>query len=100
MPGSGVFRLQQTCRKANACPTADTRKNGDVLLATVLVGHDVADDAGRSLELVKFLTRLGIDRLQIALKRTVEDNVAGRRQCSAPCGELLLVGPHDLAGLA
>src|SRR5450432_4168354 len=100
MPGGGVFRLQQTSRQTDAGPTADAGQHGNELLAAVFIGHDVADDAGRGLELVEFLTRLGIDRLQIAFQRTVEYHATGRRQRAAPRGELLLVGPHDLAGLA
>src|SRR6185437_8519233 len=100
MPGRGVFGLQQTGRKADARPTADAGENGHVLLAAVLIGHDVADDAGRGLELVEFLARLGVDSLQVAFERAVEHHAAGRCESTAPCGELLLFGPDDLAGLA
>src|SRR6516165_7338845 len=50
-----VMRVGETSRKANAGPAADTRQHRDVLLAAMLVGHDVADDARWRLELVKFL---------------------------------------------
>src|SRR5258708_29491583 len=100
MPGGGVFGLQQTGRQADAGPTTDAGKYGNVLLAAVLIGHDVADDAGRGLELVEFLTGLGIDGLQVAFERAVEHDVAGGCQRAAPGGEFLLVGPRDLAGLA
>src|ERR1041385_8020794 len=61
-----VGRVGQPGRKADAGPAADAREHRDVQLAAVLVGHHVADDAGRSLELVKLLAGLGIDRLEIA----------------------------------
>ena len=52
-------RIGETSRKADAGPAADARENGDVLLAVVLVGDHVADDAGRSLELVELLAVVG-----------------------------------------
>src|SRR5262245_27675084 len=47
--------VRQARRKTDARPAADAGENGDILLAAVLVGGDVADDAGRGLELVELL---------------------------------------------
>src|SRR3984885_11709641 len=58
MPGGGVLRLQQTGRKTDARPATDTRQHANILLAAMFIGHHVADDAGRGLELVEFLARL------------------------------------------
>src|SRR5262245_16192681 len=62
----------------------------------MLPGVDVADDAGRGLELVQFLTRLGIDSLQISFERSVEHDVARCREGTAPHRERLRIRPHDL----
>src|SRR4051794_24918414 len=59
----------QAGREADAGPAADTRQHRNVLPAVVLVGRDVADDAGRSLELVELLAGLGVDGLEIAFER-------------------------------
>src|SRR6185437_16153880 len=59
--------------EADASPSADAGQHRDELLAIMLVGRDVADDAGRGLELVKLLARLGVDCLQVAFQRSVED---------------------------
>src|SRR5438034_6208465 len=48
-------RIRQASRKTDTGPAADTREDRNVLLAVVLVGRDVADDAGRGLELIEFL---------------------------------------------
>src|SRR5450755_80976 len=93
-------RIGQTGRKADAGPAADAGQHRHILLAAMLVGRDVADDAGRGLELVEFLARLGIDRLEIALQRAVEHHAAGGGERPRPDRELLLVRPGDLAGLA
>src|SRR5262245_15786764 len=99
--GAEAFgRLGQTGRETNARPATDAREHGYVLPAAVLIGRDVADDAGRSLELVEFLARLGIDCLEVAFERSVEHHAAGGRECAGPHGELLFVRPDDLAGLA
>src|ERR1051326_8082410 len=95
-----VGRVGQPGRKADAGPAAHARANSDVLPAAVLAAHHVADYAGRSLELVEFLARLGIDRLEITFQRAVEHDAARGRQRAGPDRELLLLGPHDLAGLA
>ena len=72
--------VSQAGREANTCPPADTGQHGNVLLTAMLVGGDVADDAGRSLELVELLARLGVDRFQLAFQRPVEDDAAGGRE--------------------
>ena len=91
-------RVGQAGCEADAGPAANTRENADVLFAAVLVGVDVADDARRGLELVEFLARLGIDRLEIAFERSVEHDAAGGRERSGPYRELLRHRPDDLAG--
>src|SRR6201989_318688 len=90
------LRIGETRGKADTRPTADARENGDVLPAALLIGHHVSDDAGRGLELVELLARLGIDSLQVAFQRSVEDNAAGRRESSRPHRELILVRQDDL----
>src|SRR5579859_4101894 len=72
----------QAGRKANTCPTADAGQNGNVLPAVMLVCRDVADDAGRGLELVELLAGLGVDRFQIAFQRSVKYDAAGGRKCA------------------
>src|SRR5256885_14546478 len=49
----------QTCGKADTRPAADAGQHGHILPAALLIGRDVADDARRGLELVKFLAGLG-----------------------------------------
>src|SRR5678816_191939 len=59
---------------ADARPATDAREHGDVLLAVgPHVRHRVADDARRGLELPDLLTGLGVERLEPALHRAVED---------------------------
>src|SRR5262245_65635977 len=91
-------RIRETGRQTDTGPAADARKDRDVLLAVILVGRDVADDAGRSLELVELLAGLGVDGLQIAFERAVEHHAAGSGQGTRPHRELLLDRPDDLAG--
>ena len=57
-----VMRIGETSGKADPGPAAYTGQHGDVLLATVLVGHHVADDTRWRLELVQLLAGLGINR--------------------------------------
>ena len=45
----------QTGGKADARPSTDAGQDRNILLPAMLIGGDVADDAGRSLELEKFL---------------------------------------------
>src|SRR6266704_1499711 len=60
--------LLQARGKADAGPAADAGEHADVLLALVLPGIHVADDAGRSLELVQLIGDVvRIDALQVAL---------------------------------
>src|SRR5215470_2373332 len=63
--------IRQPGGKTDTRPAADAGQNRDVLLATVLIGRHVSDDAGRRLELVEFLAGLGVDGLQIAFERAV-----------------------------
>ncbi len=92
-------RLGEPCRKADAGPAADAGEHGDVLLAVMLVRGHIADDAGRSLELVELLAGLGVHGLEIALKRSVEHHAARGRECAGPDRELLGDRPDDLSGL-
>src|ERR1700722_5106169 len=57
--------LRETGCHADAGPSADAGENGDVLLAAMLIGHDVADDAGRRLEAIKLLAGRRIDGLEV-----------------------------------
>src|SRR5712664_4395269 len=100
LPCSGTLRGQQPGRETDAGPAADAGQYRHVLPAALLIGGDVADDARRGLELVEFLARLGVDRLEIALERAVEHHAAGGGERPRPDRELLLVRPGDLAGLA
>ena len=68
VPGLRIFRLKRPCGQADPRPAADARQHRHILPAAMLVGHDVADDARRSLELIKLLAGLGVDRLQIAFQ--------------------------------
>src|SRR5258706_5974113 len=99
LPFSCTLRGQQPRRKADACPTADAGQYRHVLFAALLISCDVADDAGRGLELVEFLARLGIDRLQVAFKRSIEHHPTGGSECTRPERELIPVLPHDPASL-
>src|SRR5690349_15715727 len=87
----------ETGRHADAGPAADTGEHCDILLALVRVGVDVADDPRRRLEAIQLLAVLRIDRLQIALQRAVEDDVAGGRKRARPHRERFRIGPEDLA---
>src|SRR5215468_12262548 len=83
-------RIGQTGCQANTRPAADARKHCDILPAALLIGRDVADDAGRSLELVEFLARLGVDCLEVAFERSVEHHAAGGCERARPDRELFL----------
>src|SRR5262245_2547138 len=91
VPGCRVVGIEQAGCKTDSRPAADTRQHGNILLAIVLKGIDVADDARRSLELVKFLARLGIHRLEVALERAVEHDAARSCQRAGPHRELFRV---------
>src|SRR5258708_5086067 len=52
--------LGQTRSHADPGPAADTRQDGDVLLAALRVGVDIADDAGGCLEPVELLAGLNV----------------------------------------
>src|SRR5262249_3241844 len=65
--------IRQPRGKTDAGPAADAGQDRNVLLATMLIGGHVADDAGRCLELVEFLAGLGVDGLEVAFERAIED---------------------------
>src|SRR5262249_34486465 len=92
--------IRQPGGKTDTCPAADAGQDRNVLLATMLIGRHVSNDAGRRLELVEFLARLGIDGLEVAFERSVEHHAAGGRQGARPDRELFRQRPDDLAGLA
>src|SRR5690242_8914867 len=71
--GAETFgRLGQAGCEADTGPAANAGQDGNELPAAVFIGRDVADDAGRGLELVELLARLGVDRLEVAFQRSVE----------------------------
>src|SRR5215470_7587929 len=70
--------IRQPGGKTDTCPAADAGQNRDVLLAAMLIGGHVADDAGRRLELVELLARLGVDGLEVAFERAIEDHASSR----------------------
>src|SRR5262245_5375992 len=92
--------IRQPGGKTDTCPAADAGQDRNVLFAAMLIGGDVADDAGRGLELVEFLAGLGVDGFEIAFERTVEHHASSRCQGTRPDRELLFDRPDDLAGLA
>jgi hypothetical protein len=73
-------RIRQARREADTGPAANAGEDRNVLLAALLVGRHVSNDAGRGLELVELLARLGVNGFEIALQRPVEHHAAGRRQ--------------------
>src|ERR1700752_732075 len=77
LPFSRTLRAHQPGRQADTGPAAHAGQHGYLLPATLLKGRDVADDAGRGLELVELLARLGIDRLEVTFKGSVEHHAAG-----------------------
>src|SRR5262245_7842789 len=85
--------IRQAGGKTDTCPAADAGQNRDVLLATMLIGGDVSDDARRRLELVEFLAGLGVDGLEIAFERAVEHHASSRCQGTRPDRELLFDRP-------
>ena len=72
----GRLLLHEARGEADAGPAADAGQHADILLAVVHPGVDVADDARRGLEPVELATVAGVDRLQVALERAVEHDVA------------------------
>src|SRR6266699_4511060 len=94
----GWFR--QPGGKTDTCPAADAGQDRNVLLATMLIGRHVSDDAGRCLELVEFLARLGVNGLEITFERSVEHHASGGRQGARPDREPFRERPDDLAGLS
>src|SRR5262245_30182741 len=85
--------------KTDSRPAADAREHADELLAVVLPGVDVADDARWCLELVQLLADVvRVDALQVALERAEAGDAASGHERAAPHGESLRLGLHDLAG--
>mgnify|MGYP006171866891 CR=1 FL=1 len=70
-------RMVEIARDDGTRPATDAGQHGHILPAVLLIGIDVADDAGRRLELVELLARLGIDRLEVTFERSVEHHAAG-----------------------
>src|ERR1700682_6161071 len=82
---------------ADAGPAADARKDPDVLLALMLIGEDVADDAGRRLELEQFLVDVvRVDALEITLQCAIARDATRGHEDAAPDRELLGFGLDDL----
>src|SRR6266571_2984684 len=95
--GRGIVRSDAE-RNAGPRPAAYPGEHGDVLLAVgPQVGHRVADDARRALELPQLGAGGGINRLEPAFHRPVEHHAAGRRQSAAVRREVLLDLPLDPA---
>ena len=61
------------------------------------IGDRLADDPGAGLELPQQLAGARVDRLEPAVHRAVEDDVAGGRERAAPDREILLDLPARLA---
>ena len=55
------------------------------------IGDRLADDPGAGLELPQQLAGVGIDRLEPAVHRAVEDDVAGGRQAPLQTGKFSLI---------
>jgi hypothetical protein len=87
------MRIRQTSGETDTGPTTDTRQDRHILASGMFVGHHVADDTRRGLELIEQLAGLRIDRLQVAFQGSVEYDVTGRGERAAPSGELLRIGP-------
>ena len=61
-----------------------TQFSYELLFAAMLIGHHVADDAGRGFELVKLFPGIRAHRFQVTFERAVEDNVTGGCQSARP----------------
>src|SRR5206468_7078537 len=85
-----------TPQRHGAAPAGD---DGDVLLALVLPGDRRRDDARAGLELPDDLAALRIGRLQVALGRAPENEVAAGGQHAAPQRRVVLRLPDDRAAL-
>src|SRR5882724_7395239 len=96
---SGRILGTDTGGHADAGPATDARIHRNVLLLVrPRVAHRVADDARGGLELPEFLAGLGVNRLEPAFHRAVEDQAAGGRHCAAVSREVLLDLPFHGAG--
>src|SRR6185369_15640033 len=81
-----------------AHPAADTRVDGHVLLAVwAAVGNRIADDARRAVELPQLIAGARVDRLEPAVHRAVEHDVAGGGEHAAVERELQVFHAPRLA---
>src|SRR5690349_446091 len=86
-------------RHHTACPAADARHHGDVLLAIRCFVRDrLTDDSGACLELPKQCAGARVQRLEPSFHRSVEHDAAGRGEGAAPYREALLHLPHGATG--
>src|SRR5690606_27001787 len=74
-------------------------EHGNVLLSVHFPGYRGADDARAGVELIEFLTRLGIEGHQVAFRVTGEYQIALGSQHATPKRRVVLVAPDFLAGL-
>src|SRR5205085_11498213 len=87
--GAGVPRIE-IARDDGAGPAADAVQDRDVLLTVrTAVGDRLADDSRGRLEAPQQLPRLRVHRLEPAVHRAVEDDVARRRERPTPHGKRL-----------
>src|SRR5215475_6538035 len=70
----------------------------DILLAVDRVGDRRSVDAGARVEAPEFLQGLGVERVESAVERAVEDEIAGGRKRAAVVGILHLKQRLGLAG--
>src|SRR5438045_1605566 len=71
-------------RKADPGPATNAREHAHILLAAVQPRVDVADDSRRGFEAIELAARLGINSLQVALQRSVENDIARGRKSTGP----------------
>src|SRR5688500_19022422 len=83
--GGGRVARIEVVRDDRAGPAADAVEDGDVLPSVgPAVGDRLRDDAGRRAEAPEQLAGARVERLEPAVHRAVEDDVAGRRERAAP----------------
>src|ERR1700754_488395 len=81
-----------------ACPAADPRQDGDILVPVrTTIGDRLADDPGAGLELPFQFAGPGVDGFEPAIHRSVEHQSAGGGHRAAPQRQVLLDGPDRLA---
>src|SRR5262249_13397023 len=82
----------------NTGPSADSGKNGDILLSIgTNVCHRIADDSGWCFELPQDFARLGIYGFEPSLHGSVEDHVASGSESPSPVRQTFFDSPHFLA---